>query len=746
MRDQCRRMVKFRGRYWVFHHKVYGHLLKRVGGTLVSSIPSGPEEYREWLKATREFYSNWDTLLQTTFLCIQPNQVNNIEHDNTLSDTLDEAFNGRMEREFPTHRPGQHNYQNNIFYSFDLDLEVFSIDKQAHYRLGNIPRDDQWIKALFVDDNRRRFVHPHLAPEESLGSLAIDNRQFTAEHTKLWESLKKQELTPKSSNVLAKLRSRLFDIFEDNERHDLATTVLSWSAEDLALREYAFCILCMAAGGEHLTFVDQRRIAEQQYFHSNLWAAVVCGDDPKGERELLSGLATGFHVKDQPQGSAPQTSKYWFEGALVCLVPRLDQPYVATRAIANAVRYAKDEFGRTSFDAVLISIVDVVLLRCHLDGSIQYSPIMSLLDNRGVSCKNARQRYDNAIPDGFRKQQEQERDWGSGAVSPRYEPKRSGPANGTALVPEMNVELTFLRLVNFFDATAVCPSMGASDTSNTSMSRTPTGRELPPEITGMILHYVADIATFNACLKVSKTFRTICNKRPLVLDDVVLHNPVSPGQTVSLMLKRAYSECRNEEYKVDFHATLQSSGQQTNIHIGLGNNQYAYSYAVGSGFNRKSRVGQISFCGLELPEPLKEPIEPRTRYRPGYQGEKIDLWDTYLVRLNVPNIGNVRLFEWQQADGQALNTSKEQSFDGTLTELKPGKVYSLLDREGRKDIDVVIKSARERFDKAPRDEEAVEEARQRGQKWREERRQRWRDEGLDPDEEEKREDEYWGIM
>ncbi|KAL8644077.1 MAG: hypothetical protein Q9226_007948 [Calogaya cf. arnoldii] len=304
----------------------------------------------------------------------------------------------------------------------------------------------------------------------------------------------------------------------------------------------------------------------------------------------------------------------------------------------------------------------------------------------------------------------------------------------------------------------------------------------------MILHYVADIATFTTCLKVSKTFRTICNKRPLVLYDVVLHDAVPPGQTISLLLKEEYSECRNEEYKVDFHATLQSSGQQMNIHIGSGNNQYAYSYAVGSGFNRKSRVGQISFCGLELPAPLKEPIEPETRYRPDYQGEKIDLWDKSLRGYNVPNRGNVknlakfgdyyhlnhthflfllikrgskfwptpwddakrevkqtltqvddsdrlkdrvddkwvrrvqavgaanpyviiaiglevRLFEWQQVDGQALDTSKEQSFDGTLTELKPGKVYSLLDREGRKDIDVVIKSASERFDKAPKNKE-----------------------------------------
>ncbi|KAL9623470.1 MAG: hypothetical protein Q9204_007946 [Flavoplaca sp. TL-2023a] len=94
-------------------------------------------------------------------------------------------------------------------------------------------------------------------------------------------------------------------------------------------------------------------------------------------------------------GSAPQTSKYWFEGALICLVPRLDQPDVATKAMADAVPYAKDCHGRTTFNAVLISIIHFVLLKRFPDGSVEHTKTLPLFNTRGDACKDAQQRYDD---------------------------------------------------------------------------------------------------------------------------------------------------------------------------------------------------------------------------------------------------------------------------------------------------------------------------------------------------------------
>ena len=158
---------------------------------------------------------------------------------------------------------------------------------------------------------------------------------------------------------------------------------MSWTADDFAFREYAFCILCLASGGDKFTLIDQRRILELKDKPLwNLYSARISSNDRKGNREFFSGLANGFHLEPHPVGSAPQTSKYWFEGALICLVPRLDQPDVVIRAMADAVRYAKDCHGRTTFNAVLVSIIHFVRLKRFPDGSVEHTKALPLFNTK----------------------------------------------------------------------------------------------------------------------------------------------------------------------------------------------------------------------------------------------------------------------------------------------------------------------------------------------------------------------------
>lgn len=45
------------------------------------------------------------------------------------------------------------------------------------------------------------------------------------------------------------------------------------------------------------------------------------------EKELISPLSVGFHMHGQPAGSAPLSSKYRFEGVLICLMyPSTNNP------------------------------------------------------------------------------------------------------------------------------------------------------------------------------------------------------------------------------------------------------------------------------------------------------------------------------------------------------------------------------------------------------------------------------------
>ena len=115
----------------------------------------------------------------------------------------------------------------------------------------------------------------------------------------------------------------------------------------------------------------------------------------KATESFFSGLANGFHLEQHQMGSAPQTSKYWFEGALICLVPRLDQPDVVIKAMADAINYEKDCHGRTTFNAVLISIIHFVLLKRFPDGSVEHTKAQPLFNTKGDACKDARQKYDD---------------------------------------------------------------------------------------------------------------------------------------------------------------------------------------------------------------------------------------------------------------------------------------------------------------------------------------------------------------
>ncbi|KAI4156777.1 MAG: hypothetical protein L6R39_001032 [Caloplaca ligustica] len=729
-----------------------------MGDSLVESIPVDPEEYKAWLEALRERFAQWDALLQK-FLAIDPEHLRIIESDRAMVEALDEAFDARLEG-FPTYYPGSLDLFIEFTYTFDLDLEVFSVDNTAHFRLQNIPRNSAWMGALCQDQTHRRFVHPRLAPEHSLASLAVDNRTLSPNDIQYWETLTTKQVTPKAecANVSARLRLRLFDIFEDSQMSSLRVTLLSWTADDLIFRELAFFILCLAAGGDNLAIVDWRRILNSLW--TELYGTVVHGHGSEGERELISSVGSGFHLQDLPVGSAPATSKYWFEGALVCLVPRLAQAGIMEKALADAVRYGRDECGYASFNAVLISIADVVFLRSFPDGSVEHSLRMPLIATSGSSGLDARQRYGDSELDTFYDQemtrtaakaeaemqdaQKSSNDTGSttpqnrngsnqgihgtnegeylpctsestqeaiqqsdadvatlldaSAISPQectgaatagvnvagfegdeHDGTMSEPANtedrvgppkrpetpadepqiyeyteenaGIALdddennehtdgegkeevtpevkitevdtaEPDEEIELegwetgtTFLSLISFFDATALDtlkPTDGGGEP------------ELPPEIIEMILGYISDVKTHNACAKVSRAFRSFCLQRPLLMDGV--------------RVLRSLPKSKNKADRGLRLLAEKATGQQLGVTVRkaphYANDASCYLFVVGKQWNRRSFClgTQLTIDDLDLPAPFETAIlrsrQSRDQWRDGYRPSPEDsAWD-----------------------------------------------------------------------------------------------------------------------
>lgn len=397
------RIIKFKGRFWIFYNN-YDSYPDGLGKSLVNGIPVDPEEYQKWLQSQRDFFAKWDSLLQK-LLIIQPEDMHQLHENEPYRPIFHAAFDDRLPQDAPPfYASGFGDGYIEWTYTIDLDREVFSVDSGAHFRLKHIPRNDEWIKALFLDTEGNRFLLPQLLPADSIATLSLDPPSFTVSTE--YETLQTRLVRPKSLDHIPRscltgprLRWMLFDFFQQSQQRDLCVTLLGWQAQDLPFRELAFFILCLAAGGENLALVDQRHA--QKPYGEGLYLGMITDNDSEGDPELASSLGVGYHMDGLPEGSAPEETKYWFEGALICLTPQLDYPGVFEKAIANAIEYGRANCTQKSFNAVLISIEYLVLIKSRPDGSVDHTELMPLVSINTNLSKDSWARYGDQALDAF---------------------------------------------------------------------------------------------------------------------------------------------------------------------------------------------------------------------------------------------------------------------------------------------------------------------------------------------------------
>lgn len=461
----------------------------------------------------------------------------------------------------------------------------------------------------------------------------------------------------------------LFDSIRKSQQRGLSVTLLGWQAEDLPFRELAFFILCLATGGENLALVDQRRVKIP--YNESLYAGITTINEAEGDTELASSLGVGYHMDGLPMSSAPKETKYWFEGALICLVPRLDYPGIMEKAIADAVDYGRDICTRNSFNAVLISIERLVLIKSLPDGSVDHTELLPLIPITTHVSKDPRARYGNQAIDAFYKakfdsenqdvgepdlmdveqpirnsdQQDEKSDHGGdddkNTKSPvkdhegKVEEKEVKDDDAqlekdevesdaeeteededdaemddegsedeveliqTTPVTVASIQSSFMALIQFFEATAL----------ESLRPTQPNEARLPEEICEMILLNVSDVETYNSCLKVSRRFRLICQRRPLVMDDVVFLEPL-PSDPASSVKKDEEEGTQSSPPASDFLAVEVSSGRQMEVWLRSGRVGDSVTCLViaGNVWNRKTYVPNrgVRFQGLCLPVPWAE--------------------------------------------------------------------------------------------------------------------------------------------
>ena len=295
----------------------------------------------------------------------------------------------------------------------------------------------------------------------------------------------------------------------------LAASLLQWNIEDLLFREFAYAALCLAAGGKNVNIVSQE----------NVWSTEVFGFIREGEKydadsEFVKDFASGAHLQGSPRGSSPEATIYWLDDVLVVLAVQLYLPGALDGGIARVVTYCQEHHPVECIDAVLISFEHVILVHVDPGEKVQHTATMPLFDIENHLSLSASDRYAKSYLEKLatKKTMRKEAKRGKSAIQGRMpiedeigmdssdsdvdEEDSDGEEESALCVTQVegNVRSTFYALVQLFEATA--------------RKRIPPAKNmhLPYEIYTQIINHVTDVQTRESLMKVSRTFREICQE------------------------------------------------------------------------------------------------------------------------------------------------------------------------------------------------------------------------------------------
>ena len=546
------RNVRFRGRYYRFFNS-HDSGPGEYGSDIVDEIPIDPEEYQKWLAKQRAKASEWASAFEKFLDAKRPvaKETKDQEFDDEISEPASEVSEGALlhwnydvggnvdELPLPSYMPNFNDKFIEWVYVIDLDREIFSVDHGAHFKLGNIPRSG-WIDALYKTYKEHRLVLPDLLPDNAVTSLVVTPDLPDVQLMRLYEELDIEIVTSDGINGFHPaqrheplLCARIFQIFQRTQERVLAHLLLGWKPDDFAFRELAFTIVCLASGRQNVSLVEDWRFVDDE---AHGCADLTNSTDQEEEPEFVAHMGVGARLNDNPAGSAPQSSMYWFEGVLVHLVARLDKPDAIPQSVTRVAQRAREDCPWQPVDAVLISIAHVVLVRVFPGSKLQHTKPLPLFVFGDQPSQDPRERFSPSKLEELSQRKARATAKRNGRDSPDWDTEYDESFGsicsdipdaiylGGTYLEIAETEPSFFALALLFDASKRAPRPLPATTRG----------YLPIEIYRLIIDNVEDIETLGACMAVSSDFKEICSPSSSIIDGLtILPNEATKAYTVA---------------------------------------------------------------------------------------------------------------------------------------------------------------------------------------------------------------------
>ncbi|KAK4156574.1 hypothetical protein C8A00DRAFT_30540 [Chaetomidium leptoderma] len=453
-------MVRFNGRYYIedttppmedMDDQDWDFDVETAGQEVLDSIPS--RGYRKWLKQMRTKYAAKQRYFDRYVF-----PISGAPHDPTPSRRQEFI---QLPSELPQAPWGPFNL------IINLDREVFTVNYDAHYKLGDIPRDNGvWDLVFPGAHHESRLAFPALELPERVEGIGYASRTVTPRSC----------IEDPREHWLVRVLAEVINKF--------ATTIRQfgreWAPGSFPFRELTFALLWIASGkAKFLSFPRGTcphrgfELPDRGYF----------GQDLAGESAPLFEFGSLFHRRGQPSGVSPTETMYWFDDVLISLVLVVDGG-----AVTAAVAWGLEQ-GRSNFQLIVMSLFEVVLgeVSTKSDQNSAKDPFVKISDPLQLSPLREEECMSTPreCPDPVKKDIEEHR-----ATCSHFALQQDNRSK-THFYPG------FASLIKFLDVAA----RRCSAVKSTGM--------LPAEMYCKILDHV-DYPTWRTCLTVSPAFRSYC--------------------------------------------------------------------------------------------------------------------------------------------------------------------------------------------------------------------------------------------